>query len=70
MADGVMPTLVSELPSGPYAGPERVDCKSKVVITADEGVRGGKRTALKANVDVALTNPDTSSVQKIIGVVG
>lgn len=43
-----------------------IDCKSKVVITADEGVRGGKRTALKANVDVALTNPDTSSVQKII----
>ena len=43
-----------------------IDCKSKVVITADEGLRGGKRTALKANVDVALTNPDTSSVQKII----
>ena len=43
-----------------------IDCKSKVVITADEGVRGGKRTPLKANVDDALTNPETSSVQKII----
>ncbi|MFX4944895.1 AMP-binding protein, partial [Acinetobacter baumannii] len=39
-----------------------IDCKSKVVITADEGVRGGKRTPLKANVDDALTNPETSSV--------
>ena len=36
------------------------------MITADEGVRGGKRTPLKANVDDALTNPETSSVQKII----
>ena len=43
-----------------------IDCKSKVVITADEGVRGGKRTALKENVDEALTNPETASVQKII----
>ncbi|MDF5908236.1 hypothetical protein P4132_17285 [Pseudomonas aeruginosa] len=34
------------------------------MITADEGVRGGKRTPLKANVDDALTNPETSSVQK------
>jgi acetyl-CoA synthetase len=43
-----------------------IDCKSKVVITADEGLRGGKRTALKSNVDRALTNPETSSVQKVI----
>ncbi|WP_285423294.1 MULTISPECIES: acetate--CoA ligase [unclassified Pseudomonas] len=43
-----------------------IDCKSKVVITADEGLRGGKKTALKANVDRALTNPETSSVQKVI----
>ncbi|EGH21867.1 acetyl-CoA synthetase, partial [Pseudomonas amygdali pv. mori str. 301020] len=39
-----------------------IDCSSKVVITADEGLRGGKKTALKANVDRALTNPETSSV--------
>jgi len=30
------------------------DCGSKVVITADEGLRGGKRVPLKANVDAAL----------------
>jgi acetyl-CoA synthetase len=30
------------------------DCDSKVVITADEGRRGGKTIALKANVDEAL----------------
>jgi acetyl-CoA synthetase len=30
------------------------DCDSKLVITADEGVRGGKKIPLKANVDKAL----------------
>jgi len=30
------------------------DCGSKLVITADEGVRGGKTVPLKANVDEAL----------------
>ncbi|KIZ47114.1 AMP-binding protein, partial [Rhodopseudomonas palustris] len=30
------------------------DCQSKVVITADEGLRGGKKVPLKANVDAAL----------------
>ncbi|GAB3393855.1 acetate--CoA ligase [Azotobacter armeniacus] len=42
------------------------DCKSKVVITSDEGLRGGKKVLLKANVDEALTNPDTYSVNKVI----
>jgi acetyl-CoA synthetase len=32
------------------------DCASRVVITADEGVRGGKKIPLKANVDEALKN--------------
>ena len=31
-----------------------LDCECKVVITADEGVRGGKATPLKANVDEAV----------------
>src|ERR1700741_4227765 len=30
------------------------DCQSKVIITADEGLRGGRKVPLKANVDVAL----------------
>jgi acetyl-CoA synthetase len=30
------------------------DCDSKLVITADEGLRGGKKVALKANVDEAV----------------
>lgn len=30
------------------------DCESKIVITADEGLRGGKHVPLKANVDNAL----------------
>jgi acetyl-CoA synthetase len=32
------------------------DCDSRLVITADEGLRGGKRVPLKANVDEALTH--------------
>ncbi|HEV2363166.1 MAG TPA: acetate--CoA ligase [Caulobacteraceae bacterium] len=31
------------------------DCASRIVITADEGVRGGRTVPLKRNVDVALT---------------
>jgi acetyl-CoA synthetase len=30
------------------------DCKSKIVITADEGLRGGKKVPLKNNVDAAV----------------
>jgi len=35
-----------------------IDCDSKLVITADAGVRGGRATGLKKNVDRALENPD------------
>ena len=39
------------------------DCDSKLVVTADEGCRGGKRVALKANVDAALaTCPGVETV--------
>jgi acetyl-CoA synthetase len=34
------------------------DCKSKVIITADEGLRGGKKVSLKANVDAALAKTE------------
>src|SRR5438045_4797508 len=30
------------------------DCRSNVVITADEGIRGGRKIALKANTDAAI----------------
>lgn len=42
------------------------DCDSKLVITADEGVRGGKRIPLKANVDAALGMPGTNSVETVL----
>lgn len=42
------------------------DSNAKIVITADEGVRGGKKVALKANVDEALTNPAIRSLEKVI----
>lgn len=34
------------------------DCGSRFIITADEGLRGGKSVPLKANVDAALAEPD------------
>jgi acetyl-CoA synthetase len=42
------------------------DCASKLVITADEGLRGGKKVPLKVNVDEALTRPGTSSVETVL----
>ncbi len=39
------------------------DCDSRLVITADEGLRGGKIVPLKMNVDLALTKcPDVETV--------
>ena len=40
------------------------DCGSSLVITADEGLRGGKKIPLKANVDEALK--ECTSVQRVI----
>ncbi|MBS0533842.1 MAG: acetate--CoA ligase, partial [Proteobacteria bacterium] len=34
------------------------DCKSTVVVTADEGLRGGRKVPLKANVDAACDKVD------------
>ncbi len=42
------------------------DCGSKLVITADEGLRGGKKVPLKANVDAALKLPGTNSVETVL----
>ncbi len=42
------------------------DCSSKLIITADEGLRGGKKVPLKVNVDEALTRPGTNSVETVL----
>ncbi len=42
------------------------DCASKLIITADEGRRGGRRIALKANVDAALLLPGTHTVETVL----
>ena len=42
------------------------DSQCKLVITADEGVRAGRKIPLKANVDEALTRPGTTSVETVI----
>jgi acetyl-CoA synthetase len=40
-----------------------LDCRSTVLITADEGLRGGRAVALKANADEALKScPEVDSV--------
>ncbi|MFN4042368.1 MAG: acetate--CoA ligase [Brevundimonas sp.] len=38
------------------------DCQSRLVITADEGLRGGKTIPLKANVDAALAKVSVDTV--------
>jgi len=40
------------------------DCDSRIVVTADEGRRGGKRVPLKANVDAAAAH--APALQKVI----
>ena len=41
-----------------------LDCDSKLVITADEGLRGGRTVPLKMNVDLALTQ--CPNVEKVL----
>ncbi|MFB0874797.1 MULTISPECIES: acetate--CoA ligase [unclassified Sphingobium] len=43
-----------------------IDCDSTIVITADEGRRGGRRVPLKANVDAALALDHCDSVRKVL----
>ena len=42
------------------------DCESNIVITADEGVRGGKTIPLKANVDVAAQRANVTTLEKVL----
>ncbi|MCW4149529.1 acetate--CoA ligase [Halomonas sp. 18H] len=51
----------------PDALAQRVqDAASRVVITADESVRGGKQVPLKDNVDAALTRDGTDVAEKVL----
>src|SRR3546814_14876891 len=42
------------------------DCQSKLIITADEGLRGGKYVPLKANVHAALKMPGNKTVKTVL----
>ncbi|MGE3246292.1 MAG: acetate--CoA ligase [Beijerinckiaceae bacterium] len=42
------------------------DCRSKVIITADEGLRGGRKVPLKANVDAAIDKVDNVEVEHVV----
>lgn len=42
------------------------DSDAKVVVTADEGIRGGRAVPLKKNVDQALKNPNVTTIDKVI----
>src|SRR5690606_8007947 len=42
------------------------DSGAKLIITADEGLRGGRKVPLKANVDAALKLPGTTTVETVV----
>ncbi len=43
-----------------------IDCESTLVITADEGLRGGKGVPLKANVDAAAEREGVTTLEKVL----
>lgn len=43
-----------------------IDGNAKVIITADEGPRGGRFVPLKGNIDQALNNPKVTCVETVI----
>ena len=42
------------------------DCESNIVVTADEGLRGGKIVPLKANVDAAADKAEVTTLEKVL----
>jgi len=43
-----------------------VDSSAKLVITADEGIRAGRKIPLKKNIDDALNHPAVKTIQRVI----
>ena len=43
-----------------------VDSSAKLMITADEGIRAGRKIPLKKNIDDALKNPAVKTLQRVI----
>ena len=43
-----------------------IDCESNVVITADEGLRGGRTVPLKDNVDAAAAIDGVTTLEKVL----
>lgn len=43
-----------------------IDCDAKLVITADEGLRGTKAIPLKVNVDKAMEHPSITTVENVL----
>lgn len=43
-----------------------VDSSAKLVITADEGIRAGRKIPLKKNIDDALKNPAVKTIERVI----
>ena len=43
-----------------------IDAESKLIITADESVRGGKQVPLKDNVDAALTRKGAEVAESVL----
>ncbi|VDR30357.1 Acetyl-coenzyme A synthetase [Raoultella terrigena] len=43
-----------------------IDSSSRLVITADEGLRAGRAIPLKKNVDDALKNPNVTSIENVV----
>lgn len=43
-----------------------LDSNAKLIVTADEAVRGGRQIALKQNVDMALADPRIATVTSVI----
>ncbi len=43
-----------------------IDCESNILVTADQGLRGGKVVPLKANVDAAAANSEVTTLEKVL----